>query len=84
MLKRLYEDYVCEQLDMGNYHKLLGEYQAEQKTLGEQLKVLESELSRENNQADNLRKLKEIADKFLDFNELNKYAPPTNRQDRNR
>ena len=70
MLKKLYEDYVCEQLDIGNYHKLLGEYQAEQKMLNEQLKVLISELSKENNQADNLRKLKAIADKFLDFNEL--------------
>jgi len=70
MLKMLYEDYACEKLEIGNYQKLLAEYQAEQKTLNEQLKAVNAELSKESDQSENLRKLKETAEQFLNFEEL--------------
>jgi len=70
LVKRLYEDYACEQLDMGNYQRLLTEYQTEQKTLNKQLQTITVELSKETDQSENLQKLKKIAEQYLDFNEL--------------
>lgn len=70
MIKRLYEDYVCDRLEMANYQKLLSGYQEEQKLLNEQVLAINTELLKETNRSENLCKLKEVAANFLDFKEL--------------
>jgi len=70
MLQKLYEDFICEQLEVNNYQKLLMKYQAEQKTLGEQLKTVEAELSKERDQMEGLNKLKETVNRFFNFEKL--------------
>ena len=71
MLQKLYEDYVCGHLTVDNYEKLLCKYQEEQKSLKEQLMTINTELLKETDQTENLRKLKEVVNRFLNFRKLN-------------
>jgi len=70
MLQKLYEDYVCGRLETDNYEKLSAKYQAEQKSLNEQLSAFNAELSKEDDQVENLRKLREVVKRYLHFKKL--------------
>lgn len=64
MLRKLYEDFASEALDIGNYETMLRDYQQEQKTLNERLKIILSETKQEDNSVENFKKLKEVALQF--------------------
>ena len=67
---RLYEDLVEEKLSGSNYQKMLDKYQDEQKKLNSQLIEIESKLTQENKTEENIETFKQIARKYIDFDEL--------------
>lgn len=67
---RLYEDLVEEKLSESNYQKMLDKYQDEQKKLNSQLIEIESKLTQENKTEENIETFKQIAKKYIDFDEL--------------
>lgn len=67
---RLYEDLVEEKLSGSNYQKMLDKYQDEQKKLNSQLIEIESKLTQENKTEANIETFKQIARKYIDFDEL--------------
>ena len=67
---RLYEDLIEEKLTGSNYQKMLDKYQAEQKKLNSQLIEIESKLTQENKMEESIETFKQIARKYIDFDEL--------------
>ena len=67
---RLYEDLINEKLSGSNYQKMLDNYQDEQKKLNSQLSEIESKLTQENKTEANIEMFKQIAKKYIDFEEL--------------
>ncbi|MDR1939644.1 MAG: recombinase family protein [Clostridiales bacterium] len=61
IVRKLYEDYAAKVLDEENYRLLLVNYQAEQRTLNEQLKAINDELKKTDDYETRLNKLKELA-----------------------
>lgn len=70
VVKKLYEDYVSGELNDGNYQDMLNDYQAEQKKLNQRLSEITALLSAATNQNEKIKKFKEIATQYLDFEEL--------------
>ena len=70
VVKKLYEDYVGGELNDGNYQDMLNDYQAEQKKLNQRLSEITALLSAATNQNEKIKKFKEIATQYLDFEEL--------------
>ena len=64
------EDLVEEKLSGSNYQKMLDKYQDEQKKLNSQLVEIESKLTQENKTEANIETFKQIARKYIDFDEL--------------
>ena len=64
MLRKLYEDFAAEKLDIQNYDIMLNDYQEEQRKLRERLQTISVETKQEGNYAENYRKLKEVALKY--------------------
>ena len=67
---RLYEDLVEEKLSGSNYQKMLDKYQDEQKKLNSQLIEIESKLTQKNKTEANIETFKQIARKYIDFDEF--------------
>lgn len=70
IITRLYEDLVAEKLSGSNYQKMLDKYQDEQKKLNSQLMEIESKLTQENKTEESIETFKQIARKYIDFEEL--------------
>jgi site-specific DNA recombinase len=70
LFKRIYEDSYSGRLSEERYQKLSAEYEAEQKSLTERTKVLETELSQQKESADNIGKFLNIVRKYTDIREL--------------
>ena len=68
--KQLYEDHACEKLDTANYHAFLNDYQNEQKQLSQRLQVIETELNQKDEYAENLQKLSDAIEGYMNINEL--------------
>ncbi len=67
VVKKLYEDYVSGALTDSNYQEMLNQYQAEQKQLNMRLTEINTLLSASSDNADKIKKFKEIATQYLDF-----------------
>lgn len=70
IIKRLYEDFACDVLDSSNYHNLLNDYTSEQKQLTDRLQAIQSELNKKDEFSNNLDKLKEIIQSYLEIETL--------------
>lgn len=74
--EKTWKDYVNdvrlveEKLSGSNYQKMLDKYQDEQKKLNSQLIEIESKLTQENKTEANIETFKQIARKYIDFDEL--------------
>ncbi|MEA5144121.1 MAG: recombinase family protein [Oscillibacter sp.] len=68
--KKLYEDYACDLLDTGSYHKMLNDYQLEQKQLTERSGVIQRELDKKDEYTENLQKLSETIGAYLNIEKL--------------
>lgn len=68
--KKLYEDYACDLLDTDSYHKMLNEYQQEQKQLSKRLSVIQNELEKKDQHFENVQKLSEIIKEYLNVEKL--------------
>ena len=69
--KKLYEDHACDLLDTDSYHKMLGEYQQEQKHLSQRLSVIQSELDKKDQHLENVQKLSEVIKEYLNVEKIN-------------
>ena len=69
--KKLYEDHACDLLDTDSYHKMLGEYQQEQKQLSSRLSVIQSELAKKDQYLEHVQKLSEVIKEYLNVETLN-------------
>ena len=68
--KKLYEDYACDLLDTDSYHKMLNDYQQEQKQLTARSGIIQSELDKKDEYAENLQKLSEAIQTYLNVEAL--------------
>ncbi len=68
--KKLYEDYACDLLDTGSYHKMLSDYQQEQKQLTQRTAIIQSELDKKDEYTQNLQKLSEAIQLYLNVETL--------------
>ncbi|MFT9078654.1 recombinase family protein [Ethanoligenens sp.] len=68
--RKLYEDYACDLLDTDSYHKMLNDYQQEQKQLTGRSGVIQNELDKKDEYAENLQKLSEVIGAYLDVETL--------------
>ena len=64
IIRMLYEDFASDLLDTGNYHSLLAEYTEERKQLNARLAAIETELSRAEDDEQNVQKLKAVLDEY--------------------
>lgn len=69
--KKLYEDHACDLLDTDSYHKMLGEYQQEQKQLSERRSLIQSELDKKDQHLENVQKLSVVIKEYLNVEKLN-------------
>lgn len=67
---KLYEDYACDLLDTDSYHKMLNDYQQEQKQLTARSTVIQSELDKKDEYTENLQKLSETIQSYLNVETL--------------
>ena len=70
LIKKLYEDYIEGILTTENYQTLVNEYQKEQVELKERLEKITDLINQKTNETDNIKKFKEVANKYLDFKVL--------------
>ncbi|HHW46447.1 MAG TPA: DUF4368 domain-containing protein [Clostridiales bacterium] len=70
IIKKLYEDFVCDLLDTDNYQRMLSDYTQEQKQLIQRLNSIESKLHKKDEFTANLQKLKEIIHMYLNIEKL--------------
>lgn len=70
IIKKLFEENVGGVIDDSTYNKLQKEYADERKTLSDKLVVITAELSKKDEFAEKLAKLKETVNNFLNFEEL--------------
>lgn len=71
IVKKLYEDFVADELSGNNYQSMLTEYQKEQKELNLRLTEIDAKLIKNsNNREENALRFKAIAENYLDFQEL--------------
>ena len=70
LIKKLYEDYIEGILTTENYQTMVNEYQKEQFELKERLEKITDLINQKTNETDNIRKFKEVANKYLDFKVL--------------
>jgi len=68
--KKLYEDFACELLDTDSYHKMLNDYQQEQKQLIQRSSVIQNELDKKDEYTENLQKLKDMIHMYLNIDKL--------------
>jgi site-specific DNA recombinase len=68
--KKLYEDYACDFLDADSYHRMLNDYQQEQKQLTVRSGVIQGELNQKDEFTENMQKLSEAIRKFLSVEKL--------------
>ena len=68
--KQLYEDHACGALDMDSYHSFLDDYQNEQKQLSQRLQIIEAELNQKDEYAENLQKLSDAINGYMEIKEL--------------
>lgn len=68
--KKLYEDFACDLLDTESYHKMLNEYQQEQKQLTQRASVIQNELGKKDEYTQNLQKLKDMIYMYLNIDKL--------------
>lgn len=69
IIKKLYEDYASDILDMDNYQTMLAEYTQEQKQLTTRLEIIEKELNLAADEQ-NIQNLKTALDEFLNVKTL--------------
>ena len=70
LIKKLYEDYIEGILNTENYQTMVNEYQKEQVELKERLEKITDLINQKTNETDNIKKFKEVANKYLDFKVL--------------
>ena len=70
IVRRLYEDYALELIDLDNYRNMLVDYQQQQKALRERLTAIDKELGKVDDVDENYRKLKTLAAAYADSTEL--------------
>ena len=70
LIKKLYEDYIEGILTTENYQTMVNEYQKEQFELKERLEKITDLINQKTNETDNIKKFKEVANKYLDFKVL--------------
>jgi len=70
LIKKLYEDYIEGILNTENYQTMVNEYQKEQVELKERLEKINDLINQKTNETDNIKKFKEVANKYLDFKVL--------------
>ena len=68
--KQLYEDNACGNLDADSYRTFLSDYQDEQKRISQRLQAINAELNKQNDYAENIQKLSEVVQGFMDVKEL--------------
>jgi DNA invertase Pin-like site-specific DNA recombinase len=68
--KKLYEDNACDLLDMESYHRMLKEYQEEQKQLIQRLNAIQTERNKKGENAENLQKLSDAIKAYLNIDKL--------------
>jgi hypothetical protein len=68
--KKLYEDYACDLLDSDSYHKMLNDYQQGQKHITQRLSVIQNELNKKDDYTENLQKLSETIQMYLNVDKL--------------
>lgn len=68
--KKLYEDYACDLLDSESYHKMLNEFQQEQKQLMQKLENIQNELNKKDQYSENMQKLSDIIKNYLNIDKL--------------
>lgn len=65
-----YEDFTDDLLDSENYHSMLIDSANEQKQITARLAVIEAELGAEENDEQNIQKLKNVLDEYLNIETL--------------
>lgn len=70
LIKKLYEDYIEGILTIENYQTLVNEYQKEQVELKSSLEKITDLINQKTTETDNIKKFKEVANKYLDFKVL--------------
>ena len=70
IIKKLYEDFAADLLDSESYHSMLIDYTQEQKQITARLAVIEAELDVEGNDEQNVQKLKNVLDEYLNVETL--------------
>lgn len=70
LIKKLYEDYIEGILNIENYQTMVNEYQKEQVELKARLEKIADLINQKTNENDNIKKFKEVANKYLDFKVL--------------
>ena len=70
IIKKLYEDFAADLLDSESYHSMLTDYTQEQKQITARLAVIEAELGVEGNDEQNVQKLKNVLDEYLNVETL--------------
>ena len=70
LIKKLYEDYIEGILNTENYQTMVNEYQKEQVELKSRLEKITDLINQKTNETDNIKKFKEVANKYLDFKVL--------------
>lgn len=78
IIKKLYEDFAADHLDLESYQSMLIEYTQEQKQLVARLAVLDSELNSAIDDTQNVQKLKAVLDEYLNGNSDGEYAQSVN------
>ncbi len=70
IIKKLYEDFAADLLDSESYHSMLTDYANEQKQITARLAVIEAELGSTSNDEQNVLKLKNVLDEYLNVETL--------------
>ena len=70
LIKKLYEDYIEGILNTENYQTMVNEYQKEQVELKSRLEKITDLINQKTTETDNIKKFKEVANKYLDFKVL--------------
>lgn len=70
IIKKLYEDFASDLLDSEIYHSMLNYYTQEQKQLTARLAVIEAELGSTSSDEQNVQKLKNVLDEYLNIETL--------------
>ena len=78
IIKKLYEDFAADLLDLESYQSMLIEYTQEQKQLVVRLAVIDSELNSAIDDTQNVQKLKAVLDEYLNGNSDGEYAQSVN------